>query len=75
MTARRHAGELEDSIVNEGADVTGAYAAYGQVPGQADGVGGQADGGKTYGRGEGRIHLSGEQLAQIQVAKEKAGVK
>ena len=72
VTARRHEGELEDSLVNEGADPGAAYAAYGAVPTAADG---QGDGGKTYGRGEGRIHLSGEQLAAIEAAKEKAGVK
>ena len=68
----RRAGELEDSIVNEGGSAGGAYAAYGEVPTAADGT---SDGGRTYGRGEGRIHLSAEQLARIEEAERKAGVR
>ena len=64
---RRHRGELGDSLVNEGAVVSGGYAAYGAPASE--------DGGATYGRGEGRIHLSPEQLDAIRQAKEKAGVR
>ena len=73
MSSLRHRGELQDSLVNEGADPGAAYAAYGAIPTAADGT--MGDGGKTYGRGEGRIHLSPDQLARIDEAKHKAGVK
>ena len=63
----RRPGELEDSIIREGSKATGAYAAYGETV--------DADGGKTYGYGEGAIHLTPEQLEQIEEAKRKAGVK
>ena len=63
----RRPGELEDSIIREGSKATGAYAAYGETV--------DSDGGKTYGFGEGAIHLTPEQLEQIEEAKRKAGVK
>ncbi len=63
---RRRPGELEDSFVREGSKATGAYASYGETT--------DADGGKTYGTGEGAIHLTPEQLKEIDEAKRKAGV-
>ena len=53
--------------MNEGASVSGGYAAYGTPVDE--------DGGVTVGRGEGRIHLSAEQLDAIEEAKRKAGVR
>ncbi len=73
VAARRRPGELEDSLVNEGAADGGAYLEYGAVrDGASDDA---AADGVTYGRGEGRIHLSSVQLQQIENAKRKAGVK
>ncbi|MEE1209319.1 MAG: CoA activase, partial [Parafannyhessea umbonata] len=63
----RRKGELEDHIVNEGAPVSGGYAAYGTMVDE--------DGGVTVGRGEGRIHLTREQLDAIEDAKRRAGVR
>ncbi|SER43614.1 2-hydroxyacyl-CoA dehydratase [Parafannyhessea umbonata] len=63
----RRKGELDDHVVNEGASVSGGYAAYGTPVDE--------DGGVTVGRGEGRIHLSAEQLDAIEEAKRKAGVR
>jgi predicted nucleotide-binding protein (sugar kinase/HSP70/actin superfamily) len=63
----RRKGELEDHIVNEGAPVSGGYAAYGTKV--------DDDGGITVGRGEGRIHLTREQLDEIEDAKRRAGVR
>ncbi|MGN0054898.1 MAG: acyl-CoA dehydratase activase-related protein [Atopobiaceae bacterium] len=83
-THLRRPGELEDSVVNEGHDAVGAYAAYGvQSSSDAAAYGstgaygdtGDPSDGKTYGRGEGRIHLSSAQLQAIANAQRKAGVK
>ena len=63
----RRKGELEGHIVNEGAPVSGGYAAYGTMVDE--------DGGVTVGRGEGRIHLTREQLDAIEDAKRRAGVR
>ena len=62
----RRPGELQDSFVREGPAGGADYAEFGERT--------DADGGKTYGYGEGAIHLTKEQLEKIREAQEEAGV-